>query len=385
MKRIIFLLLAVFILQHLSFAKKVSLETVKKIAVKVFMDNYSGRDKNEILIDKTIPFTRENDTLFYVLNFKQNGFVIISADNSAPPVLGYCLGNKFDSLNIPPGLDYLLSKYKVGVYTIRKEHIEPTLEIKNKWEQLLDDKTAVTKSILNEVIPLCNTIWSQWSGYNMYCPVDNGSHVPAGCVAVAMAQVLYFWQCRVEGTGQHSYQSDYGTLSADFENANYKWYAMDTIAPDQDNALLIYHCGVSTDMDYGPDGSGTTIHKAAVALRTYFGFPDKTKKILRIDHPFDWKNILIGNLNRGLPIIYGANETIAPWSPGHAWVIDGYNINEEFYCNWGWAGDYNGYDELGNFCTPNGCFNQYEVAITEIEPMNHRCIYAGIISGNVYL
>ena len=159
---------------------------------------------------------------------------------------------------------------------------------------------------------------------------------------------------------------------------------MDTIAPDQDNALLIYHCGVSTDMDYGPDGSGTTIHKAAVALRTYFGFPDKTKKILRIDHPFDWKNILIGNLNRGLPIIYGANETIAPWSPGHAWVIDGYNINEEFYCNWGWAGDYNGYDELGNFCTPNGCFNQYEVAITEIEPIRTTGVYTPELSPGTF-
>jgi len=295
MKRINILLIILLILHHLSFAEKVNIETVKKIAVKVFMENYPGSDKDEIVIDRVIPFTTENDTLFYVLNFKQNGFVIISADNAAPPVLGYCYKNKYEQSNLPPGLEYLLYRYKGEIFSLRTEKVEPTKEIKNKWEQLLDDKASGLKSAKGSVSPLILSTWGQGWSYNMYCPIDNGTHVPAGCSAVAMAQVLYYWQCRVEGTGQHSYQSDYGTEYADFENANYQWHAMDTIAPDQNNALLIYHCGVSTDMDYGPDGSGTTVHKAAIALRDYFGFPDKTKKIIRWFHPFNWKSTLIGN------------------------------------------------------------------------------------------
>ncbi|MGM0528692.1 MAG: Spi family protease inhibitor [Bacteroidota bacterium] len=80
-----FILFIFFLLHHISFAERVDFETIKKVAVKVFIENYPGSDKDEIFIDRAIPFTRENDTLFYIFNFKQNGFVIISADNAAPP------------------------------------------------------------------------------------------------------------------------------------------------------------------------------------------------------------------------------------------------------------------------------------------------------------
>jgi len=381
MKKVLILLITLLILHHLSFAEKVNIETVKKIAVKVFIENYPGSDKDEIVIDRAIPFTRENDTLFYIFNFKQNGFVIISADNVAPPVLGYCYNNKFEQATIPPGLEYLLSRYVGEIYCLRAEKVEPTKEVKNKWEQLLDDKISRLKSAKGSVSQLINSTWAQGWSYNMYCPVDNGTHVPAGCVAVAMAQVLYKWNCRVEGTGQHSYQSDYGTEYANFENANYQWHAMDSSSSDQYNALLIYHCGVSTDMDYGPK-SGTTVHKAAVALRNYFGFPDKTKKIIRWFHPFDWKNTLKGNLNRGLPIIYGADQFLAP---GHAWVVDGYNAEEEFHCNWGWNGLDDGYYVLGDFCPPHGgCYKYNEVAIIEIDPVRSTGVETPTLSPETF-
>ena len=178
MKKLKYLFLALVFLSQSGFAEKVNINTIKKIAIKAFIQNYAGIEKNEIVIEKMIPYIKENDTLFYVVNLKQNGFVIISADNVAPPVLGYCLKNKFDSINIPSGFNYLLTKYKNSIYTLRKENTEPSLEIKSKWEQLLGDKTLETKSMLNTVIgPLCNTTWAQGYSYNMYCPEDNGSHV----------------------------------------------------------------------------------------------------------------------------------------------------------------------------------------------------------------
>lgn len=192
MKKNIILIITLLILHHFSFAEKVNIETVKEIAVKVFIENYPGSDKDEIVIEKAIPFITENDTLFYVLNFKQNGFVIISADNAAPPVLGYCYNNKFKQADLPPGLEYLLSRYKGEIFSLRTEKVEPTKEIKNKWEQLLDDKVSGFKSAKGSVSPLILSTWAQGWSYNMYCPVDNGTHVPAGCVAVAMAQVLYY-------------------------------------------------------------------------------------------------------------------------------------------------------------------------------------------------
>ena len=318
MKRINILLIILLILHHLSFAEKVNIETVKKIAVKVFIENYPGSDKDEIVIDRVIPFTTENDTLFYVLNFKQNGFVIISADNAAPPVLGYCYKNKFEQSNLPPGLEYLLSRYKGEILCLRTEKVEPTKEIKNKWDRLLDNKASGLKSAKGSVSPLILSTWGQGWSYNMYCPIDNGTHVPAGCSAVAMAQVLYYWQCRVEGTGQHSYQSDYGTLSANFGNANYQWHAMSATSSNQYNALLIYHCGVSVDMDYALDGSGAPISDAEDALQNYFGFQSKADYKRRAYHPFNWKNILKSNLNRGLPIIYRGQDKLFGATEAHS-------------------------------------------------------------------
>jgi hypothetical protein len=384
MKRIKILLITLLILHYLSYAEKVNIETVKKIAVKVFIENYPGSDKDEIVIDRAIPFTTENDTLFYILNFKQKGFVIISADNAAPPVLGYCYKNKFEQANLPPGLEYLLYRYKGEILSLRTEKVEPTKEIKEKWEQLLDDKVSGVKSAKGSVSPLILSTWGQGWSYNMYCPVDNGTHVPAGCVAVAMAQVLYYWQCRVEGTGQHSYQSDYGTEYADFENANYQWHAMSATSSNQYNALLIYHCGVSVDMDYGPDGSGASTADAEPALQNYFGFQSKANYIDRTWHPFNWKSILKSNLNRGLPIIYrGQDKHLWP-TYAHAWVIEGYDTNDKFYCNWGWNGFANGYFSLGDFSPAGYDFNKNEKALVEIEPVRSTGVETPVLSPETF-
>ena len=153
MKKIVILVITLLILHHFSFAEKVNIETVRKIAVKVFIENYLGSDKDEIIIDQSIPFITDNDTLFYILNFKQNGFVIISADNAAPPVLGYCYKNKFEQSNLPPGLEYLLSRYKGEILCLRKEKVLPTKEIKNKGDRLLDNKVSVLKSAKSSVSP----------------------------------------------------------------------------------------------------------------------------------------------------------------------------------------------------------------------------------------
>jgi len=218
----------------------------------------------------------------------------------------------------------------------------------------------------------------------MYCPVDNGSHVPAGCVAVAMAQVLYKWNCRVEGTGQHSYQSDYGTLSADFENANYQWHAMSATSSNQYNALLIYHCGVSVDMDYGPISSGAPTKDAEHALQNYFGFQSKANYIRRTWHPFDWKSILRGNLNRGLPIIYRGQNKLFGATESHAWVIDGYDGNDLFHCNWGWGGDFDEYYHMGGFSPDEYDFNKLEAALVEIEPVRSTGVETPVLSPKTF-
>ena len=341
------------------------------------------QQKAEFMITELLPNIIDNDTVFYVANFR-NSFVIISAESSAPPILGYSPNNRFDITNAPPALKYLLNCYKKEIRILRKLRANPTKEIRRKWDELSEG--IEIKSATPIVSPLLQTTWGQLGGYNDLCP----SNCPAGCVAVAMAQVLFYWSCRVEGTGQHSYQSDYGTESANFATANYNWHDMSENNGDSDNALLIYHCGVSVNMDYGQNGSGASIHDVDGALEDYFGFKTSTDVKKRISHPFDWKSILKANLNYGWPILYrGQDDALSTPEQAHMWVIDGYDSDNNFHCNWGWNGEADGYFALSDLNpvvnSQERDYAEWQMAVTYIEPIRTTGIEIPNLSSHTFI
>ena len=65
-----------------------------------------------------------------------------------------------------------------------------------------------------QVEPLIQTTWSQTSPYNDQCP-DN---MLAGCVAIAMAQVMNYHKYPLHGQGQNTYTWKGKKLTADFAN-----------------------------------------------------------------------------------------------------------------------------------------------------------------------
>jgi hypothetical protein len=336
-----------------AWSKKVEPDVVKKVALYAFNQKIKNQSKSSDQIEKLLPKTLGLDTLFYIVNFDKS-FVIVSAENSTPPILGYCSGNTYDESNIPPALKYLLNCYAKEIVELKKQNVKPTKEIERKWNEAVEGVQLKSGTIV--VNPLISTSWGQGFPYNTYCP----SNCYAGCVAVAMAQVINYWECRVKGTGQHSYQSDFGTETANFETANYQ----------SDSALLVYHCGVSVNMDYGTDGSSASDGDVPNALVSYFGFKSQAERMWRIWHPFDWKSILRANLDYGWPIMYGGqDDALSPPEEAHEWVIDGYDTDDNFHCNWGWNGSYDGMFSIGGF-NPNGSdYNEYQCAITYVEPI----------------
>ena len=121
------------------------------------------------------------------------------------------------------------------------------------------------------------TQWYQRSPYNMHCP----SYTMTGCVATAMAQVMKYWNYPAFGQGSHSYSDDsgYGLQSADFGDTRYDWDHMPNRLTSSSSAVekeavatLMYHCGVSVNMNYSTIYSGTTLIKCEAALPTYFHY-----------------------------------------------------------------------------------------------------------------
>ena len=201
------------------------------------------------------------------------------------------------------------------------------------------------------VAPLLTTFWDQTYPYNGYCPGNSAT----GCAATAQAQVMNFWQYPAFGMGSHSYtHASYGVQSADFAHTLYDWANM----PSRANystpmveieavATLMYHCGVSLDMQYDPEGSAATglagmegIPSIDNSLKDYFGYSAEMRVVHRGYYTKDqWRDMLIAELDLGHPIVYvGSGD-----AGGHGFVCDGYDSRGYMHFNFGWSGRGDGY------------------------------------------
>jgi hypothetical protein len=113
-------------------------------------------------------------------------------------------------------------------------------------------------------------------------------------------------------------------------------------------ATLMYHCGVSVDMNYGvgsKGGSGAQTLDVVDALKTYFGYPTSVEGKYRSSYSdAQWKTLLKGELDASRPIQYAGTGS----GGGHSFVCDGYDNNDFFHFNWGWSGSSDGYFSINN-------------------------------------
>ena len=272
---------------------------------------------------------------YYAVNTR-GGFVLVGADDRLPEVLGYSDQASFDPDNLSPEFRYWMQCYEEELSQITNPLSPP---LRGGW---------------GGVSPLLSSTWNQSSPYNDLAPLYNetGGRCVTGCVATAMAQVMYYHKHPEIGTGSHSYLwvctnpvGKSATLSANFGQTVYNWSSMlDTYksyTPQQGAAVatLMYHCGVSIEMGYG-QSSGAYTEKVPVALNTYFGYDPNYQRIRKDMYPADSLNrIIAAELQANRPVLVsGSND-----EGGHAFVCDGCDNKGYFHINWGWGGSNDGY------------------------------------------
>lgn len=200
------------------------------------------------------------------------------------------------------------------------------------------------------VAPLLKTAWKQSYPYNMYVP----EMMPTGCVATAMAQIIYYHRY-VQGRGSNSYycESAKKTLSYKFDGHKFNFEEMlpnyngsSTEQQRQAVADLMYACGVATNIAYTSGNSVVSVSAAAPALIKYLGYdPRGTVAYTREGTSIrSWETMIYEEINAGRPVLYGG---ITNSGAGHAFVIDGYSKDGLFHINWGW-GLYDGYFALSS-------------------------------------
>ena len=306
----------------------------------------------------------KNDTLYYIFN-STDAFVVIAADKRCLPVLAFSDKNVFAETNLIPPVKMWLDNYKNQIEFLKSENQIVSNSALQAWNEILKNKKDFDNN-MDCISPLLTSKWGQGMEYNYFCPQDkdgtNGRAV-TGCVATAMAQLMYYFRFPESGVGAYSYHhSQYGDLSADFSAAHYNYAAMTDI-PENINAaaaLLIHHCGVAVDMVYGANSSGMYNHKAAYAMRTYFKYSPKTSYVFRDTCTLSWDSLIVWHLNKKIPLYYAGWSV--PDTMGHAFVCDGYkrvDTNYYYHFNFGWDGYMDGY-YYTNALSPGG--NNFNLA-----------------------
>jgi len=355
-----------------AFAEKTDVKTAQALATNFYYEKslLSGYDlKQPAELSLTYTQLSDNEEIYYVFS-SGNGYIIVAADDAVYPVLAYSFEKNYSTKNMPPEFSSWMSTYEDQIVHIRKNKIMADHRITETWRNYTSDFNPATylKSNTKSVAPLLISTWDQGTYYNYLCPADPagaGGHVYTGCVATAMAQVMYYYRYPMVGSGTHSYYSDYGTLSANFGATTYNWNEMQNEIGGKYNysmALIQLHCGIAINMNYSPDGSGAQMWNDVEAMKSHFGYSSSTQLVYKDDHPTDWADLIRSDLDNKRPVQYaGYGEG------GHAFVCDGYQGTDFFHFNWGWGGAYDGYFYLDNL-NPGYTFNYDQQAIINSYP-----------------
>ena len=307
----------------------------------------------------------------YIINFENNGFVMVSGDNRLYPVLGYSNKNYFSYNNLPIQLKDMLEFYKQQISYAIENDIASNVSIDNLWEYYLSDN-SIDREIRN-VQPLFSFNWDQGHSWNDHCPIDNqgpGGNAYAGCVATAAAMVMKYWNHPEYGENSHAYyHNNYGLITADF-NTSYDWNSMNSNSPTESSRKLLFHVGVSVEMNYGPSGSGAWVGEyepsLTTALKSYFKYNQGTTFLSKDNYDdIFWVDMVKNELDEGRPLIYKGYTQ--DYGAGHAFVINGYD-DEFFHLNWGWSGSYNGWYLINNLSPGGYNFSTWQGAIINLYP-----------------
>lgn len=378
-KLIVFSLIVVFI-SFLNFnvlAQMMDFNEVKEVALNAHSLN-SNQGSSDFKIKDVIPISDNGVIAYYIFNFEPKGHILVSNEKSFEPILGYGLNSTIDFDSIPPGMKYLLDNFKDEIGYARKQGIVSNKETIEKWDYYLNKDKIYRQKSYSTGTYLLQTIWGQGSGYNQLCPFVPNTNIRTlvGCGGVALAQILFYWQCRVFPDNSISYTPAGfpNPISLNFYGQNYNWSGMSKTAPDNYNALLLYHSAVSMRSDFSSSSTTSYIHNARNAFVSYFGFNATNVQNKSSFSNDTWINMLKTEINAERPIYYaGYNMTTQPYY-GHAWVIDGYNTSNQFHCNWGWNGQYINVWYLLSALNPGTYnFNDGQCAILNIYPLLDAC------------
>lgn len=350
-----FYLLAVALLcASLACGEPISQQQALRIAQKFFTSQGITMTQSARAKAFRAPSTSRTTTSpYYIFNAgDRRGFAIVSGDDRTVPVLGFVDNGDYNADQAPDNFKAWLNSYAETISYLQTNNVRIV-----KAPAKADTKTNIS--------PMLTTTWDQTEPYNNACPdfFTYGKSV-TGCVATAMAQLLYYhyqhspnkmvsatqaeipaYKCSTnwDGHGQISVSAVPQGSKLDWTNMTDIYGPSSTDAQKTAVANLMAYCGASVNMNYANaanGGSGARDTRVPGALIKYLGFDRSTVCVSPTQYSTaDWIDAVYNELKAGRPVLYSGQSDEGS---GHEFVVDGYEGDNYFHVNWGWSGTYNG-------------------------------------------
>ena len=325
---------------------------------------------SNLKLAKAEPSTFKPDAVDYYIFNADKSYVIVSGDDQAPEILMYGEEGRVDLNNVPPAMQWLLNKYKYQIDGLKAGTLKPN---------------GYTPKATTAVAPLTNANWDQSTPYNNQCPTSGSSRTLTGCPATSLSMCYYVWKwpktfpavAAINGSSSGGVSAAaLPERTADWDNIidEYTGPTNTSYNTTQANAVswLMRYAGQSIpDYMYGTSASGANdpeIYQGVLNM----GYTDAKlytlTELVQSGWSYgnseqnytdaQWNEWMLAELHAGNPIEYLAYDCSSYQPAGHAFNVFGCNTSGQYYVNWGWSGDSNGYCTLHNFTTSTGATGQ---------------------------
>ncbi|MFB5622833.1 MAG: C10 family peptidase [Nitrosarchaeum sp.] len=325
------------------------------------------------------------DTLLYIVNFEDSlGFAILSADKRIPSTVLAVIDSGNVNSSFFTGNKETIDLNKFNLYNAEKDEyyvgsfgqVAPEL-IYDYAEGSIDGGGGTVSTVTvydnwqikEKVTPLLSTLWHQGAPFNNNCPLYGSKRAPAGCVAVAVAQIMVFHEFP-----KTLYCDGYFCEWSEMKKINSKTNVSYTGTYTTQNEVshFLWNVGGWCNMTYTADWS-FALPSSAKNCMSIYGYQNLELNTSLLDNSAYNETSVINMLKNNNPVFIAA---ISGVTDGHAWVLDGYvkrartvrtvnslngstlssrTENETLiHCNWGWNGYCNGYYMSGIFNLNNG-------------------------------
>jgi len=312
------------------------------------------------------------------------GFAVVSRDNRYPALLAYGSGD-FTITEMPEGLKWWLE-------TVQR----------SMANDLWYDRIAQRVEAVQPVAPLLTTKWGQDSPFNNYAPslkIANDKKAPAGCVAIAMAQVMNYhrYPASARFTGSYTIEGSdeqfQATVSSTYSwpyNDYYSYYFPEgtmayekvSTSPRLGNlvATLCRDCAYAVGMQYTSTGSGAWTYTLPQVMADCFGYSivgsHYYERYFYTDD--EWHGIVCSELEQGCPLLFTGYD--ADTGGGHAFVCDGVDGSGLVHINWGWSGLYDGYFEIDLLNPSTEQYSEYQsIVVLRPQALDHEA-YGSLVA-----